>query len=116
MEKAKVDLPGGLLYVPMAASLVFTPGTTVAVSLTTTPVAAISVTPGQVIRFSNPSAELVYLLFGGTTVATDLNANNSLDLVSGAVECFTVPSGATKMSLRTAANTATVKYTVGLGA
>lgn len=113
--KAYVDLPNAT-YAPVNAALVFTPGLTVAVNLTVTPVAAISVTAGTILRFTNPGAELVYLLFGGNTVASDLTASNSLDLVAGAVECFTVPFGITKMSMRAAANTATVKYTVGLGA
>lgn len=115
LTKAYVDLPNGT-YVPVNAALVFTPGATAAASLTTSPITAITVVAGNIIRFSNPSAELVYLLFGGNTVAADLTAANSMDLLPGSVECFTVPAGATKMSMRTAANTATVKYTVGLGA
>lgn len=113
--KAFVDLPNGT-YVPVNAALVFAPGTTVAHDLTTTPIASVAVTAGTILRFSNPSANLVYLAFGTSGINGTITAATAMDLLPGSVECFTVPAGATHFSAMTATSTATIKRTTGLGA
>lgn len=92
-----------------------TAGSTVSHSISTTALTAVACTPGTVIRFGNAGAAAIGVRFGSSTVAADITAATSMDIMPGTAEAITVPAGVTHWSAIMSSGTGTLKTTLGLG-
>lgn len=91
------------------------PGSTVSHSCSTTALAAVACTAGEVLRFGVAGAAAIGIRFGTSTVAVDITAATAMDIMPGTAEAFTVPAGATHWSAIMASGTGTLKVTRGAG-
>lgn len=115
MIQGSVDFASGQ-FAKIVAEVPFIPGATASLACSTTATAAVAVTVGQVVRFSNAGSVAISVAFGDSTIASTITAATAMDIMPGAAEAFTVPVGATHFSAIMASGTGNLKYTKGIGA
>jgi len=99
----------------VAAPFTPTPGSTISHACSTTPLAAVACTPGQVLRFGHTASGPISVAFGASTIAASITAAAALDIYPNCPEALTVPPGVTHWSAVMASGTGTLKCTTGAG-
>jgi hypothetical protein len=99
----------------VAAPFTPTPGSTASHACSTTPLAAVACTPGQVLRFGHTASGPISVAFGASTIAASITAAAALDIYPNCPEALTVPPGVTHWSAVMASGTGTLKCTTGAG-
>lgn len=118
-DPATLPLPNGAATVALqnatlTATRAYMPnaGGNSSLAVTATSSVAQAITTGEVIRFSNAGVNVIGITLGTSTVAATIA--DSIDIMPGSAECFTIPAGVTHFAA-ISTGSATLKWTRGTG-